>query len=88
MYEPHDTQRKIALGGFVHELVKCRENVVGKLDFRDGRAAVGCDADAKARNALLAQGRVEHTAGKTLGQVLRRAEHAAKLDVFAKNNCE
>ncbi len=53
--------RVALLGRLVDELVKRRENVIAELDLGNGRRTDTRQADTKAGDALLGEGRVEDT---------------------------
>mmetsp|Transcript_20892 Transcript_20892/g.52919 ORF Transcript_20892/g.52919 Transcript_20892/m.52919 type:complete len:226 (+) Transcript_20892:373-1050(+) len=75
------------LGRLVHKLVESREDVVRKLDFRNGGEAVGGEADGEARDALLRQRSVEHAVlAEPIPQPHRATEHTTKPHVLTKNN--
>jgi hypothetical protein len=42
-------------------LIKCWEDIVGKLDLGNGGGSTCGNPDTKSHNALLTEGRVKHT---------------------------
>lgn len=68
----------------IHNLVKCRENVVRELHLCDGCVAGHTKADCKSSDCLLCNGCVEHTVLPVLvPQPFRTAKDAAKSDILA-----
>ena len=73
------------LGGFVHNLIEGREDVVGKLDLCNGGVANRCKADRKPGNSLFTERSVEDSViAVLLVQVLGTTENSAKFDIFSK----
>ncbi|KAG7148428.1 hypothetical protein HYQ46_002702 [Verticillium longisporum] len=68
-------------------LIKCRVDVVGKLNLGDGTHTLGGGANGKAHNALLGERCVEDAiVAVCLGELHRAAEDAAKGDILAKDH--
>jgi len=76
---------KSHLRRLVHELVKRRIHVVGKLNLRNGPHALERGANRKTNYPLLRQRRVEHPLrAKVRRETHTAAEDAAKGDIFAE----
>lgn len=82
------TRRALAvpeLGGLIDDLVERREDVVRKLDFRDGLQALRRRTNGKPDDALLRQWRVEDSLRSELGlEIDRAAENASEGDILAE----
>ena len=73
------------LGGSVDDLIKGREDIIGKLGLDGGLHALSRSSDRDADNALLCQGCVEHPLfAKFLLQARGAPEHATETDIFAE----
>lgn len=82
---PSSTAAVPELGRFIYDLIKCRKDVIGKLDLCDGLHALCRSPNGKPYNPLLCQRGVEYTFGPKLRlQVHGATKHAPKCYIFAK----
>jgi hypothetical protein len=74
------------LGHFIHDLIECGKDVIGKLYLGDGRPAHGCISHGHARDAILAQWGIKYTMrAEFVEQVLRTAKDASESDILAED---
>lgn len=73
------------LGSFIDQLVKCRIDVVCKLNLGDGLHSLGCTSDCESYDPLLGQWCIEHSVRtKLICEAHRAPEDTSKGDIFAE----
>ena len=68
----------IERGRLVDDLIEARRGEIGELHLNDRPHPADGRPDGRAHNGILADRRVQHAAGKLLGQILGRLECAAE----------
>ncbi len=76
------------LGSFINNLIKGRENIIGKLDFGDGYRTLCGQTNGKTNNTLFGDRGVKATLVTVFFlQITGRSKHATKLTyIFTQTN--
>lgn len=74
------------LGRLIHNLIKCRVYVIGKLYLGHRPHALCRQSNREAQDTLLSKRSIEHAvAAKVLREIHRAPEDAAKGDILAED---